>query len=154
MTRVWPALWPPWKRTTISACSDSQSTILPLPSSPHWDPTTTTFAIRRASCVSAPDTDAGQYRPGPPSDKGSRRPRQGAERRGDGPGRPSQGVDITLLILKMQRLGLLHLRQRAHLGKHLVGQFAVDLDQRYGVGARRLAADMEGGDIDAGLPER
>ena len=46
MTSVWPALWPPWKRTTTSACSDSQSTILPLPSSPHWDPTTTTFAMR------------------------------------------------------------------------------------------------------------
>src|SRR5215831_10391927 len=45
MTSVWPALWPPWNRTTMSACSDSQSTILPLPSSPHWDPTTTTFAI-------------------------------------------------------------------------------------------------------------
>ena len=46
MTSVWPALWPPWKRTTTSACSDSQSTILPLPSSPHWEPTTTTFAIQ------------------------------------------------------------------------------------------------------------
>src|SRR5689334_18151954 len=45
MTSVWPALWPPWKRTTISACSDSQSTILPFPSSPHWAPTTTTLAI-------------------------------------------------------------------------------------------------------------
>src|ERR1017187_5404275 len=46
MTRVWPALWPPWKRTTMSACSDNQSTILPFPSSPHWAPTTTTLAIR------------------------------------------------------------------------------------------------------------
>src|SRR4029079_17142059 len=45
MTSVWPALWPPWKRTTISACSDNQSTILPFPSSPHWAPTTTTLAI-------------------------------------------------------------------------------------------------------------
>src|SRR5471030_706450 len=45
MTSVWPALWPPWKRTTMSACSDSQSTILPFPSSPHWAPTTTTLAI-------------------------------------------------------------------------------------------------------------
>src|SRR5205085_1414657 len=45
MTSVWPALCPPWKRTTMSACSDSQSTILPLPSSPHWEPTTTTFAM-------------------------------------------------------------------------------------------------------------
>ena len=46
ITSVWPALWPPWNRTTMSACSDSQSTILPLPSSPHWEPTTTTFAMR------------------------------------------------------------------------------------------------------------
>src|SRR5690606_10869468 len=45
MTSVWPALCPPWKRTTASARSDSQSTILPLPSSPHCEPTTTTFAI-------------------------------------------------------------------------------------------------------------
>src|SRR3954463_13244079 len=49
MTSVWPALWPPWKRTTMSACSDNQSTILPFPSSPHWAPTTTTLAIRRFS---------------------------------------------------------------------------------------------------------
>src|SRR5580658_4081458 len=45
MTRVWPALWPPWNRTTISARSDSQSTILPLPSSPHWAPTTATLPM-------------------------------------------------------------------------------------------------------------
>src|SRR5437868_4632652 len=43
MTSVWPALWPPWKRTTPCARSVSQSTILPLPSSPHWVPMTTTF---------------------------------------------------------------------------------------------------------------
>src|SRR6266511_2822894 len=30
----------------MSACSESQSTIFPLPSSPHWEPTTTTLAIR------------------------------------------------------------------------------------------------------------
>src|SRR5579875_1760121 len=45
MTRVWPALCPPWKRTTTSARSDSQSTILPLPSSPHWAPTTATLPM-------------------------------------------------------------------------------------------------------------
>ena len=33
----------PWNRTTPLAWSVSQSTILPLPSSPHWVPTTTTF---------------------------------------------------------------------------------------------------------------
>ena len=46
ITSVWPALWPPWKRTTPCARSVSQSTILPLPSSPHCVPMTTTF--RRA----------------------------------------------------------------------------------------------------------
>src|SRR6478735_12152669 len=40
-TIVWPALLPPWKRTTASACSASRSVILPLPSSPHWAPTMT-----------------------------------------------------------------------------------------------------------------
>ena len=35
MTSVCPALWPPWNRTTTSASFDNQSTILPLPSSPH-----------------------------------------------------------------------------------------------------------------------
>src|SRR6478736_3298703 len=42
MTSVWPALWPPWKRTTAPISSVSRSTILPLPSSPHWAPSTTT----------------------------------------------------------------------------------------------------------------
>ena len=42
-TSVWPALCPPWKRTTTSARLESQSTILPLPSSPHWEPTTATL---------------------------------------------------------------------------------------------------------------
>src|SRR3546814_16572361 len=32
-------------RTTTSARADSQSTILPLPSSPHCEPMTTTFVI-------------------------------------------------------------------------------------------------------------
>src|SRR5438270_9360219 len=46
ITSVWPALWPPWKRTTPCAISVSQSTSLPLPSSPHWVPTTTTLRPR------------------------------------------------------------------------------------------------------------
>ena len=49
ITSVWPALWPPWKRTTPWAWSVSQSTILPLPSSPHWVPTTTTLRAIRLS---------------------------------------------------------------------------------------------------------
>src|SRR6266699_3320529 len=43
ITSVCPALCPPWKRTTPWAWSVSQSTALPLPSSPHWVPMTTTF---------------------------------------------------------------------------------------------------------------
>src|SRR6185312_9857407 len=42
MTRVWPALWPPWKRATALTRSVSRSTILPLPSSPHCAPRMTT----------------------------------------------------------------------------------------------------------------
>ncbi len=40
-TIVWPALLPPWKRTTASARSASRSVIFPFPSSPHWAPTMT-----------------------------------------------------------------------------------------------------------------
>src|SRR6218665_1484040 len=43
ITKVWPALCPPLKRTTPCALCVSQSTSLPLPSSPHWVPTTTTL---------------------------------------------------------------------------------------------------------------
>src|SRR5919107_6272319 len=48
-TIVWPALLPPWKRTTASACSASRSVIFPLPSSPHWAPTITMPDIARGS---------------------------------------------------------------------------------------------------------
>src|SRR6266571_4530669 len=49
----------------MSACSESQSTILPLPSSPHWEPTTTTFAMREGSSKADNDYDG--------SDTGCRR---------------------------------------------------------------------------------
>src|SRR5262245_23358745 len=104
MTRVWPALWPPWKRTTTSARSDSQSTILPLPSSPHCAPTTTTLAIVRSSLE-------------------------------------SQGSCLT------------HLRQRLDGGEHRRRHRAIDLDQRDGIAARLVAAEMEGRDIDAAIAE-
>src|SRR6185312_5706498 len=38
MMTVCPALWPPAYRATTENLSDSTSTILPLPSSPHWAP--------------------------------------------------------------------------------------------------------------------
>src|SRR5262249_20646687 len=55
---------------------------------------------------------------------------------------------------EFQRPGLLHLRQRAHRGQHLRGQVAVDLNQRNGVAAGHVAADMEGRDVDAGVSQR
>src|SRR5207302_11492149 len=48
-TSVWPAFAPPWKRTTTSAHEVKRSTIFPLPSSPHWAPTMTTFDMRSKS---------------------------------------------------------------------------------------------------------
>src|SRR6478736_503959 len=42
ITSVWPALCPPWKRATAAARAVSRSTTLPLPSSPHCVPMTTT----------------------------------------------------------------------------------------------------------------
>src|SRR5438034_673621 len=42
---VWPALLPPWLRTTISARAVSTSMILPLPSSPHCIPIKIVFAM-------------------------------------------------------------------------------------------------------------
>ena len=43
-TTVWPALTPPWYRTTTSADLLNRSVIFPFPSSPHWAPITTTLA--------------------------------------------------------------------------------------------------------------
>src|SRR5450759_2612664 len=36
---VWPALFPPCERMTMSAFAARKSMTLPLPSSPHWPPT-------------------------------------------------------------------------------------------------------------------
>ena len=55
MTSVWPALWPPWNRTPVSACSESQSTILPLPSSPHWALKAEVERIREQGVKVTPD---------------------------------------------------------------------------------------------------
>src|ERR1700687_3967959 len=50
-TTVWPALLPPWTRTTTSKCGAITSTTLPLPSSPHWAPTITMLGMTRPSHV-------------------------------------------------------------------------------------------------------
>src|SRR3954463_10565880 len=121
MTRVWPALCPPWKRTTMSACSDNQSTIFPLPSSPHWEPTTTTFAMKILPA------------------------RRRAARRRDNRG------ELTGIMggfhpcwLEFQWFCLLDLRQCLHLLQHLGRELSIDLDQRHGIPTRRFAADVEG----------
>src|SRR5262249_30976874 len=45
-TSVWPALLPPWKRTTKSASAARRSTTFPFPSSPHCVPMMTVAGIR------------------------------------------------------------------------------------------------------------
>src|SRR5947208_1189788 len=67
---VCPALAPPWYRTTRSARSARTSTILPLPSSPHWAPTTTTHWVFGPNTLDSPDGNkkapaAGAKVPGP-----------------------------------------------------------------------------------------
>src|SRR6516225_10246409 len=62
MTRVWPALWPPWQRATAAARSVRRSTTLPLPSSPHWVPMTTTNCPTLTSLADQKqDDDADQH---------------------------------------------------------------------------------------------
>src|SRR5207237_91258 len=49
---VWPALEPPFQRMAKSKCSVRRSTILPLPSSPHWRPTMEVLPRERSAEVS------------------------------------------------------------------------------------------------------
>src|SRR6185295_5762065 len=58
MTSVCPALCPPWKRTTAATRSVSRSTILPLPSSPHWAPITTTLLLMASLSKEVQDCNA------------------------------------------------------------------------------------------------
>src|SRR5437867_11111968 len=63
LTTVWPALDPPWKRTTTSASRARMSTILPLPSSPHCVPTTMRFGMSHLSEQHAASSkDANSFR--------------------------------------------------------------------------------------------
>src|SRR6188768_187359 len=68
MTSVCPALCPPWKRATAPTRSVSRSTILPLPSSPHWAPRITTdlpilFSLEsmRHACVTEDTSPSHQF---------------------------------------------------------------------------------------------
>ena len=54
----------------------------------------------------------------------------------------------------MQRLGLLHLGERAHLGQDRLGKLAVDLDQRHGIAAGCIPAHVKGRNVDTGLAKR
>src|SRR5690606_29336213 len=42
-SNVWPAFGPPWKRAITSYCGAITSTTLPLPSSPHCAPSSTSI---------------------------------------------------------------------------------------------------------------
>ena len=59
MTMVWPALWPPLVRTTksIGSVVASRSVALPLPSSPHWAPSTTIAGISALLVVMSAETE-------------------------------------------------------------------------------------------------
>src|SRR5260370_24197458 len=53
--------------------------------------------------------------------------------------------------LKLERSDLLYIRNLPHLRQCLRRHVAIDFDQRNGVAALRVAPEMEGRDIDAGL---
>jgi hypothetical protein len=57
-------------------------------------------------------------------------------------------------VLERQRLGLLDLRQLLHLGQHVRRHHAIDLDQRDGVAALAVAAEVEGGDVDLRIAQQ
>src|SRR3546814_2660605 len=65
ITSVWPALWPPWKRTTAPMSCVSRSTILPLPSSPHCAPSTTTDCPISRLLLRLGEAAAAAFRTGP-----------------------------------------------------------------------------------------
>ena len=53
--------------------------------------------------------------------------------------------------LELERPRLLYLRQRAYAGEYIRRQFTVDLDQCDRVAAGRVASNVEGRDVDAGV---
>ena len=106
-TIVWPALLPPWKRTTASPCSASRSVILPLPSSPHWAPTITIPGMSWSSLGDGPGPSAAGPRGSPTPSRAARvsaascaervRARRRALRRSSSPnsGRPSPQISTS-----------------------------------------------------------
>src|SRR5688572_32630092 len=52
---VWPALFPPWLRTTMSALAVRTSMIFPFPSSPHCAPIKIVFAMKKVRTTNCPD---------------------------------------------------------------------------------------------------
>src|SRR5205085_8167036 len=54
---------------------------------------------------------------------------------------------------KRERPRLFHMRQFRYLGEYRGGDFLIDLDEADGIGAGRLAAQMAGRDVDAGIAE-
>src|SRR6195952_3466108 len=68
--------------------------------------------------------------------------------------RRKQADESVSSLLKPQRLGLLDLRQRLHLAKHVSGHSTVDLDQRDGIAALLGAAGVERRDVEFGGAEQ
>src|SRR4030042_1199722 len=105
-TRVCPALFPPVGRTIVSENSEFMSTIFPLPSSPHWAPSTMTLF-----------------------------------------------TGVLLLSSENQILGVHDVRKLAKLGKDVLGDGVVHVDERNGGSADLGPAQSEARDVDPLLPE-
>ena len=109
--------------------SESQSTILPLPSSPHWAPTTATLVMSRSRSPGADRLRGGiAQHEMPAAVKSARAARS-----------------------EPQHLAL-DVRQRADRHEQPLGQRLVDQDQRDRLAAGAGAAQMEGRDVDPASP--
>src|SRR5450631_4273849 len=78
VTTVWPALFPPCERMTMSTVSASRSMTLPLPSSPHWPPTRIVTLIRARSVLDRAGS-SGLFSSGPTAQPEQRLPWLGRE---------------------------------------------------------------------------
>src|SRR5262249_34410220 len=146
----------------MSACSESQSTILPLPSSPHWEPTTATFAIKHPRTRPLAPPPRARQSANPPETQRLISPAATPpnsrflcllELCFDG-GAARAGRQAAGIASKSQRLDALDVGDALDALDHLRWDRPVHLDQRDGVAARRFAPDVEGRNIDAGIAQR
>src|SRR5882762_2464984 len=125
-TRVCPAFAPPWKRTTTSAHEVKRSTILPLPSSPHWAPTITTFDMRILSHERPGRSNAPRVRAPPVAGKARSSPISGS---------------------KEDLPDLEHVGQPAQLLEDFRARPPIDIDEGQRLSVRSVPGEGELGDV-------